>query len=652
MPTQEFAVSLGRLMANHLWQSTGFAAVAVLLVFALRANTARARYCLWLAASVKFLVPFSTLAAVGSSLGRWLVPTTPVSRLPFAIEEMVQPFAPLQGAGLPAAASVPAPATASLLPALLLAFWFCGFAAVLLYGWVRWRRVAAAVRASLPLTQGREVEALRRLQCRKPTTWGQAFWPAMTPSGVISRASSPAGLSTLPKPTVSLVSSTAKLEPGVFGIFRPVLWLPAGIGDRLDDAELESILAHELCHVRRRDNLFAAIHMAVEAIFWFHPLVWWLGARLTEERERACDEEVVQMGGEPQIYAESILKVCEFYLASPVACAAGVTGGELKKRIEGIMTNGFARELSYGKKILLASAAILVLAGPIVVSLMNPPQGRAQSESGGAAPAFEAASVKSSPPGSTNGIRMRGPLSGGPGTSDPGLLRCMNCTLADVVVKAYDIEKYQLSGPDWLDTELLITAKVPAGATKEQFRLMLQNLLTERFKLALHREKKDVPGYALVVGKDGPKLKESVEAEPAQAPQGDRPKITLDKNLFPVIPPGYPASGIITLRNGDALFSTGAGKASMEQLALELTRQLSQPVADATGLKGKYDFVLYWALELPTPPAAPGGELPVASTPLPTLSDALQKLGLKVERKRVPADVLVIDHIEKVPTEN
>src|ERR1035441_9746787 len=140
MPTPEFAASLGRLAGNHLWQSTGFAAVAVLLAFALRANSARARYWLWLAASVQFLIPFSVLAAVGSSLGRWLVPTTPVSRLPFAIEEMVQPFAPLQGAGLPAAASVPAPATASLLPALLLAFWFCGFAAVLLYGWVRWRR--------------------------------------------------------------------------------------------------------------------------------------------------------------------------------------------------------------------------------------------------------------------------------------------------------------------------------------------------------------------------------------------------------------------------------------------------------------------------------------------------------------------------------
>ena len=81
-------------------------------------------------------------------------------------------------------------------------------------------------------------------------------------------------------PGQTLVSSAARLEPGVFGMFRPVLWLPAGIGDRLTDEEMEAILTHELCHVRRRDNLTAALHMAVEAIFWFHPLVWWLGARL------------------------------------------------------------------------------------------------------------------------------------------------------------------------------------------------------------------------------------------------------------------------------------------------------------------------------------------------------------------------------------
>jgi bla regulator protein BlaR1 len=178
MPTPEFAASFGRLAANHLWQSTGFAAVAVLLALALRANHARARYWLWLAASVKFLVPFSVLAAIGSSLGRWFAPATAVSRLPFVMEQIVQPFAPIQDVGLPAAAH--APAATSLLPALLLALWLCGFFAVLLYGWARWRRVAAAVHSSTPLTQGRELEAWGRLAARQPArrlpTTARADW--------------------------------------------------------------------------------------------------------------------------------------------------------------------------------------------------------------------------------------------------------------------------------------------------------------------------------------------------------------------------------------------------------------------------------------------------------------------------------------------
>jgi len=105
----EFAASFGRLAANHLWQSTGFAAVAVLLALALRANHARARYWLWLAASVKFLVPFSALAAIGGTLGRWLAPTAPVSRVPFVMEQIVQPFAPIQDAAAPVTASASAP---------------------------------------------------------------------------------------------------------------------------------------------------------------------------------------------------------------------------------------------------------------------------------------------------------------------------------------------------------------------------------------------------------------------------------------------------------------------------------------------------------------------------------------------------------------
>ena len=98
--------------------------------------------------------------------------------------------------------------------------------------------------------------------------------------------------------------------------------------------------------------------MAVEAVFWFHPLAWWIGARLMEERERACDEEVLRMGSLPQIYAEGILKICELYLASPLPCVAGVTGANLKQRIEEIMANRRVIGLSVAKCTALAVAGL------------------------------------------------------------------------------------------------------------------------------------------------------------------------------------------------------------------------------------------------------------------------------------------------------
>jgi uncharacterized protein (TIGR03435 family) len=324
------------------------------------------------------------------------------------------------------------------------------------------------------------------------------------------------------------------------------------------------------------------------------------------------------------------------------------------------MENRFLRTLSFGKRALLASVAILAVTGPVVVGLMNPPRGRAQSQ---AHEEFEVASVKLSPPGFTNGMRTYLPPSGGPGTADPGLLRCVNCSLSDLVIKAYNLETYQLSGPGWLvqeardpirgshGNEFLLSAKVPAGATEDQARLMLQSLLAERFKLKVHWEKKDMPAWALVAGKGGPKLKESAETGPQQTPE-EHPHITMNRDLFSVIPPGYPANGIVTFSNGHILFSTGAGRATMGMLAQELMRKLEEPVADETGLKGRYDFTLYWAKEQPDPSWPPERLPPPEDLPLPTLSQALHTLGLDVERKTVPSDVLVVDHAEKVPTEN
>ncbi len=169
--------------------------------------------------------------------------------------------------------------------------------------------------------------------------------------------------------TVEIRVSRCHLGPGVVGILRPVLLFPEGIAERLTPSELETVLAHELCHVRRRDNLFAAIHMIVEAAFWFHPLVWWISARLVEEREQACDEEVLSLGSHPEIYADAILNVCKFYAQSPLIGVSGVSGASIRRRIEAIMLNRF-KQLSRAKKLLLAAAGTAALAGPVAIGLL------------------------------------------------------------------------------------------------------------------------------------------------------------------------------------------------------------------------------------------------------------------------------------------
>ena len=161
------------------------------------------------------------------------------------------------------------------------------------------------------------------------------------------------------------------------------MW-PEGISRHLDDAQLDAILTHEIQHVHRHDNLAAGIHMVVEAIFWFHPLLWWLGARLVEERERACDEDVLELGSERQVYAEGILKVCEFCLASPLACMSGVAGGNLKKRMVYIMTERMFHKLNFGRKLLLSAVGLVAVAGPITFGLVTATPTRAQSAAGSA----------------------------------------------------------------------------------------------------------------------------------------------------------------------------------------------------------------------------------------------------------------------------
>jgi uncharacterized protein (TIGR03435 family) len=238
-------------------------------------------------------------------------------------------------------------------------------------------------------------------------------------------------------------------------------------------------------------------------------------------------------------------------------------------------------------------------------------------------------------------------MSGGPGSKDPGRVSFENVGLGFVIGTAYDVKYYQVSGPDWLDTERFdIVVKLPEATTKENYRLMLQNLLAERFKLTLHRSTKEMPIYALIVAKNGPKLKQAAPNPPPDANDaadkasgGGGGKLAAD---------GYPAP-----RPGMTIMSTPAGprarlsnKEHMEWLAGMLSGQLGRPVIDATGLTGEYDISLYWIPQRPDSIAAddPSG---------PDLFAALQQqLGLKLEPKKGPIEVLIIDHAERTPTAN
>ena len=245
-------------------------------------------------------------------------------------------------------------------------------------------------------------------------------------------------------------------------------------------------------------------------------------------------------------------------------------------------------------------------------------------------PAFEAASVKTAVPLGPLGMRFI--HSGGPGTPDPGTYRCQNCSLFQVVLEAYGIQlPARFSGPEWLQSVRFdISAKLPAGATRESFQAMLQNLLAERFKLAVHREKKEMRVYELAVARNGPKFQEAVPKEAVPAGEAAQP-LKRDGDGYPILPPGMTMAvipGHARLRSDNR---------TMEWFAGMLSNQMGSPVVDATGLHGKYDFVLSWALD-------DGG---------PDLLSALpEQLGLKLEEKKAPVEVLVVDRIEKVPTEN
>ena len=618
-------------LADHLWQSTIVLLVCALLTLALRRNRAQVRYALWLAASMKFLIPFAPLIALGGKI-RWPEAATSQPTLTTLVDSVGQPFSSAASQTPAAAVSDTAARIPDVIVPALLAIWALGSTALVAVWIERWIRVASTVRNATPLVDGRVVHALARLQ-----------------ENGLTRGLKPALYG------MRVVVSDTQMEPGVFGLRRPVLVWPSGIDDRLTDAQIEAIVSHEIAHISRRDNLTSAMHMAVQALFWFHPLVWWLGARLIDERERACDEAVVQAGSAPHVYAESILKTCQFFVESPLTCVAGVTGSNLKKRIEQIMRDESHVALNATKRILLSAALVSAIAVPVAIGILTSPRLAAQVVAPGAdAPTFEVASVK---PNDGNGGRMGA-------FSSPGRFAATGIPLRRLIRLAYDVHDSQIAGgPSWLDSQAFdVDATMAELPSPERRRLMLKTLLRDRFKLTFHTERRDLPVYALIVARSDGRLGPGLTRTPDGSCVPRDAALTGQPPSTPGPPPAPPspfdpdakaACGSIVFGPGRLL----AHGVPIDMLAgalgnLPAITAFNRIVQNQTGLEGMYDFDFTFANEFagrgaPFPPPVPPGTAPTPGEE-PALFTALQEqLGLKLESRRSNVEVLVIDSVQK-----
>jgi bla regulator protein blaR1 len=599
------------VLVNHLWQSTLIAALAWVVTLALRRERAGVRYGLWLAASLKFLIPFSALSSLGARFGWRPVVVAVFTPHDVVIDAGGGALSP-QALRIAAYSSTDIPAVRSLwnaAPELLFAIWALGAAALLTTWIVRWRRLSRIARQSTPLTDGPLVDALR----------------AIERSAGVTRP-------------ILVASSGSSLEPGVFGILTPTLVWPTSLSEHLSFEQIKAILAHEVTHVRRRDNLAALLHLFTQAAFWFHPMVWWIGARLIDERERACDEAVVVGGSERQAYAEGILKTCRLFTESPLACVSGVTGADLRGRIEHIMLNNCRSRLAVWKKGLLAVAGCTAIAVPSLIGVMTVKPLLAQQPSANPNGAFDVTSVK--PNDSRSGmIQMLPAANGG--------WQATNVTLGFLVRIAFQLQDNQIvGGPKWLFEDrfdVMGTGTAPGkdGPLFNKVRAML----VDRFHLVTHTETRELPMFALVMARRDGSLGEKLTKSTADcSPQASGPGRGQPPNVGE-----RPRCGF---RIGPGSLSVGGQ--TMALFAQNLSRFVGGIVVDKTNLAGTYDIALTYAPDSAQNPAArdlPGAPPPgppPANGDAPSIFAALQEqLGLKLESTKGPVDVLVIDGAER-----
>jgi bla regulator protein blaR1 len=579
-------------LANHLWQSTAFALAVGLLTLAFRRHQARVRYALWFAASAKFLIPFTFLIGLGSQFASAPAVKTMVSpAVAVPIVQFSEPFTDRASAVAAPSPSAPAESVDRVRIAML-SLWACGFLVIAAIRVRMWRRIRAAVRHSVPWTA-----------------------PGVGHSGLEVRV------------------APGLMEPGVVGLWRPLVLLPFALERHLTPRQLEAVLAHERCHVERRDNLTAASHMVVEAACWFHPLVWWIGARLLHERERACDEQVLKELGEPRAYAEGILNICKRYVEAPLACVSGVGGGQLRTRIEAIMANRIGLRLDVRRRVMLAVAAMATVAAPLLVGAMHASQQVVTPSSA----AFNTVSIKRSTRVYATGPRVidLGEMPFADASMGPfnGRFRFVGAPLSALIELAYNVKGFQVrGGPPWVTEDGYdVDAVANVGATLEQMRPMIQSLLADRFKLTLTRTTTDQPIYELIVAPGGARISPlgkdgCIAINPAERAATWTPQTPFCGMTRQILSPPP--------NRRDRVELTGMFMPLMLEV---LSRLVGRVVIDKTGFTDRFIARLEFAYPL-TASNASG----------PSIFAAVEEqLGLQLVPATGPVDVLEIESVER-----
>jgi uncharacterized protein (TIGR03435 family) len=481
---------------------------------------------------------------------------------------------------------------------------------------------------------------------------------------------------------IEIRESDRVASPVALGIVRTAILLPSDWRE-WDSSKLEAVLAHERSHIRRRDpavQLLSAIH---RALLWHSPLSWFLHRRIVRVAEEASDDAAVAAICDRASYAEVLLDFMQQAMRAnwqgvPMA-RYGAPAERIHRILDGTaLSRGVTRWSVAAILALGAPLAYLVAAVQAAPIQATAPQQAATGSSAGKPLTFDVASVK--PAIVPDGVNVVGERmttrkgsgvtiprnSGGPGTDDPGRIHYPLISLKALLVRAWD-SYFEIVGPGWLDTQIVqVDATMPPDSTKAQFQEMLRNLITDRFQLKHHTETKQITGYALMVTKNGPKMKESADQNggaPARPPRATQ----RGPDGFMIIPPSTGPMLMFQSELGDKARLV-AQQQTMQDLARELGMVLRTTATDGTGLNAKYDFTLTFAggfgrggpvyASPPRPEPPSGGTVPVAgqpdaAEPLPDIFSAVQsQLGLKLEQKKVPVEVFVVDHMEKTPTGN